>query len=325
MALLSTGTAPSAGVEKNSPSYHLEEKCCPQEHELFEYDCPLELYCDGTLPAAEPSDSRTDAATTTVSLEEGLNLLDQVHCDVLLDAGGGRGGSYSVPSPPLSDCSSDSGVLGSIQSTEETFLAGLFGSDFIQNSQFDAYSPTPSPSESSTSIFSQTVPAPDEHQAPRSKCEKENSAKADTAVLDKNRKNAEAARQNRIKKKKYVEGLEKERSSLKTENVVLKTKCHEYQTRCQRLQSEVDYLKSVLANESVLASLIQNIPSVPGVKLTSSFRKRANSSSSSSSAEGGVVTKKVKLTSSAGVCLHVSKNIVSLEFCENCSKQASTL
>ncbi len=324
MALLPTGTTPSVGVEKISPSYHLEEECCPPEDLKFEYDCPVELMCNGTLVSA--SQTSCDTEVTTVSLEEGLNLLDQVHCDVSLG-----GGVYSsVPSPPLSDCSSDSGVLGSVQSTEETFLAGLFGSDFslLQNSQLDLNSPTPSPSDQSAFSFAAQTSAPDTYE-PHSKCEKANAAastKADVTGVDKNRKNAEAARQNRIKKKKYVECLEKERSSLKTENVILKTKCHEYQSRCQRLQSEVDYLKNVLANESVLSSLIQNIPNIPGVKLTSSFRKRARPSSSSgnTSEEGGAM-KKMKIVSSAGVCLHVAKNLVSLEFCENCSKQASTL
>ena len=326
MALLSTGITTSIGAEKSSPNYHHQEKCCPQEDLEFEYDCPVELFCHGTLPS--PSASKADH-DTTVSLEEGLNLLDQVHCDVSL--GGSCNGICSVPSPPLSDCSSDSGVLGSVQSAEETFLAGLFGSDFsiLQTSQLDQYSPTPSPSDRST--FSAS---PHASQEPHLKSEKEppRAVKSDTIVLDKNRKNAEAARQNRIKKKKYVEGLEKECSSLKTENVVLKTKCHEYQNRCQRLQSEVVYLKGVLANESVLGSLIQNIPNVPGIQLTSSFRKRANpssrsgvSSNTNATNEEGGASKRVKLDSSAGICLHVSKNVVSLEFCENCSKQASTL
>ena len=292
MALLPTGTT---GVEKSD--YPLDELCCPPDLE-FEYDCPVKLLCDGALTV--PRDATTcDSDEDAVSLEDGLNLLDQVQCHVTL---GGGGALCQVPSPPLSDCSSDSGVLGSVQSSEETFFTGLFGSDFLQNPQVDMYSPTPSLSDQSAST------------------------KVDT-VFDRNRKNAEAARQNRMKKKKYVEGLEKDSSTLRTENVILKTKCHEYQTRCQRLQSEVDYLKSVLANESVLASLIQNIPSVPGVRLTSSFRKRAHpeSRSSDSGACTSGAAKKFKFETSAGVCLHLSKNAVSLEFCENCSKQASTL
>ncbi len=136
--------------------------------------------------------------------------------------------------------------------------------------------------------------------------------------LDKNKKNAEAARQNRIKKKKYVEDLEKERYLLKTENVVLRTKCREFQTKANKLQAEVLYLKSVLANDSVLASLITNIPKVPEVKLTSSFRKRPNESEELSSC------KKVKIAATkGGICLHVAKDIVSLELCQHCSKQAA--
>ena len=104
--------------------------------------------------------------------------------------------------------------------------------------------------------------------------------------LDRNKKNAEAARLNRQKKKRYVEDLEKTCSSLKTENVVLKTRCHEYQQKCTKLQSEVQYLKSVLINESTLSSLIQNIPQVKGVKLSSSFsRKRSHSDDEEQSAK----------------------------------------
>ena len=138
-------------------------------------------------------------------------------------------------------------------------------------------------------------------------------------LLEKNRKNAIAARQNRIKKKKYVVDLEEECSQLKTENVILKTKCHEFQTKASKLQAEVQYLKSVLANDSVLASLISNIPKAPEVKLTSSFRKRSRECSDSEN------TKKQKIqASNGGICLHVTKDVVSLEFCSDCSKQASS-
>ena len=111
----------------------------------------------------------------------------------------------------------------------------------------------------------------------------------------------------------------------KTENVFLKTKYHAYYNKCQRLQSEVDYLRSILANDSILASLIKNIPNVPNVRLTSSFvsQKRLNTCNQQS---GSSACKKQRSEmANNGVCLHVAKDVVSLEFCQSCSKQASLL
>lgn len=232
--------------------------------------------------------------------------------------------SYIPPYSPGSDTSSDSGVLSGV-SEEDQFLAGLFGGDFsVLSSPVSGATPSafdPSllslvyPSTASTEL----MPEPSATVTPSRQNERK-SATPDPQ-LERNRKNAEAARQNRIKKKHYLESLEKERSSLKTENVVLKTKCHEYQQRCQRLQSEVEYLKSVIANESALSGLIENIPNVSSVKLTTSFsRKRSNPGESKVQAPA----KRAKKTAySGGVCLHVSKDVVSLEFCQNCSKQAA--
>jgi hypothetical protein len=150
--------------------------------------------------------------------------------------------------------------------------------------------------------------------------------------MDKSRKNAEAARQNRLKKKKYMEELEQDRSRLRADNVVLKTRCTELQNRNRKLETEVAYLRSVLANQSTLSTLIKNIPGIPGVNLTSSFsRKRPgesavdSASTSSSSSTLLPPTKRSRGGSncigshSGGICLHVSKESVSLEFCAQCS------
>ena len=286
----------------NGPS-HLE-KCCPEEEtELrFDYDCSLDFMQDVTLPQAQGD---VENSVPVVTLDGGLNLLDQVMAS-----------TSSLPSP-ISDSSSDSGILPGGSADEDVFLAGLFGSDFslIQNTPLDMYSPSPSPTGQSVASPAEPEPQPEPVHSKSGKT----AASSSDSVTEKNRKNAEAARQNRIKKKKYVEDLEKERASLKRDNVVLKTKCHEFQTRCQRLQSEVNYLKSVLANDSVLASLIQNIPNVPGVNLSSSFRKRPSPDNDS-----GLEGVKRKKSGTGGICLHVSKDILSLEFCENCSKQASS-
>lgn len=290
MALLSTGTL--AGLTEYDET---------KDQLTFDYDSPVELLSEVPF--------NIDLDCDGVSVEEGLNLLDQVQC----------------PSP-ASDCSWDSGLASA--STEDQFLAGLFGTDISLPSHL--YSPTPSPSsaEQDSSSLARRRPVckvqsrrsvdsrsgdESEHQGDKSR-----GGKVSEAMAERNRKNAEAARQNRLKKKKYMEDLEKDCASLKTENVVLKTKCHEYQTRCQRLQSEVTYLQSVLTNDSVLATLLQNIPNVPKVKLTSSLGKRPNIS-------GHPTLKKMKVSeTTGGVCLHVAKDTVSLEFCDACSRKAST-
>lgn len=152
-------------------------------------------------------------------------------------------------------------------------------------------------------------------------------------AVDKSRKNAEAARQNRLKKKKYMEDIEKDRSRLRAENVILKTKCAEFQAKYKKLETEVAYLRSVLANQSTLASLIKNIPGTPGVNLSSSFsRKWASDATCTSNAisSANLSTKRPRMDSgsgnvrqSGGVCLHVSKDNVSLEFCSQCSLRAA--
>jgi hypothetical protein len=301
MALLSTGTLTD-----------YDEECCPKDQQVsFDYDHPIELLNEIPLSV---HNYHLDLDCNGVTVEEGLKLLDQVQCT-------------SVPSP-ASDCSWDSGIPSTLATTDEQFLAGLFGTDIPLTPHM--YSPTPSPTELQT--FSPTPRSQlsreakyrtsgrsvdideGEHQADKSR-----GGKVSESMADRNRKNAEAAKQNRLKKKKYMEDLEKNCASLKTENVVLKTKCHEYQTKCQRLQSEVTYLQSVLANDSVLASLLQNIPNVPKVKLTSSLGKRLNTSSHANA------SKKSKLSgTTGGVCLHVAKGAVSLEFCSTCSRTAST-
>ena len=150
--------------------------------------------------------------------------------------------------------------------------------------------------------------------------------------LEKSRKNAEAARQNRLKKKKYMEDLEKDRARLKAENVVVKTRCVELQNKYMKLETEVAYLKSVLANQSTLATLIKNIPGTPGVNLTSSLSHKRPREKYESLAETipppskrpkNSNTESRRVTHSGGVCLHVSKESVSLEFCSQCSSKAA--
>lgn len=279
MALLSTGN-PKLSERRDSGRVQ-QEKCCQGDpvRETLDNLCDVDHSPLNSL-AGENLDKNF------VSLEDGLNFLDGVHCPHL--------GSVS----PFSEYSSDSGVIGSSVSpfvNDQQFLTDC--SDLFNDTSSCVPKTTPlSPSNKSASNATKT-----------------------TELADKSRKNAQAARQNRIKKKQYMEELEKDRSTLKTENVILKTRCHEYQAKCQVLQAEVEYLKNILANDSSLASLIKNIPHVPNIKLTSSFvsRKRPNPGVNTSE-----TSKRLKTADARGVCLHVSKDTVSLEFCHKCSMAA---
>ena len=285
MALLSTGNPKLS--ERGHSGRAQQEKCCQGElrNPIQE---TLDILCD-VDHAPQNFQPRDNLDENFVSLEEGLKFLDGAQCSNL--------GIVS----PFSDYSSDSGVIGGSVSPfidDQNFLAGV--SDLFDDTS------------SCVSLPNQLKPS--------SKHLTASCAKTAEVSTDRSRKNADAARQNRIKKKKYLEKLEKDRSNLKTENVVLKTRCREYQTKCQGLQAEVDYLKNVLANDSSLVSLIKNIPCVPNIKLTSSFLSRKRSSPGMKTPEN---SKKSK-TENCGVCLHVSKDTVSLEFCNKCSVAAQS-
>jgi len=88
---------------------------------------------------------------------------------------------------------------------------------------------------------------------------------AEMTEAEKSRKNALAARENRIKKKKYLESLEKELGELRKENELLKAKDRLHNQVVEKLEQEVSYLKNVLANQSTLSVLMNRLVSTPGI------------------------------------------------------------
>ncbi|XP_013379617.1 uncharacterized protein LOC106151077 [Lingula anatina] len=140
-------------------------------------------------------------------------------------------------------------------------------------------------------------------------------------ILARNRHNAEMAKLNRQKKKAYMQGLESEVQSLRKENEALILKSKRLDEDNVSLQEEVAYLKNVLANQSVLANILQNMDSVKGVTLTSSFTtKRA----ANLDHDYRKPSKRARTVApSGGICLHVDKDNVSLEFCPKCALMAS--
>ena len=159
------------------------------------------------------------------------------------------------------------------------------------------------------------------------------------ALDERSRKNAMQAKVNREKKKKYVNSLEKDIEKLGKENKELKDENVELKKDLGSLEEEVRYLKSVLVNASALSSLLRNISGVSELKLSASIvgRKRGASDFADHSYTSAVKgrgdydkaenkAKRLKMVhenlEKAGVCLHVSGNEASLEFCAKCSSLA---
>ncbi|XP_066300271.1 CREB/ATF bZIP transcription factor-like [Branchiostoma lanceolatum] len=156
----------------------------------------------------------------------------------------------------------------------------------------------------------------------RSTTTKQAPTKAQLESEEARKKNAEAARQNRLRKKHYVQDLEGKVDTLAKENTSLKKENSKMQTAITSLEEELEYLKSVLANQSSLANLLKNIDTTEGVSLTTSFpsnRKRKAGEKDHDYSKG---KKKKNTDNSGGVCLHVNKDQVSLEFCSKCAHMA---
>ena len=145
------------------------------------------------------------------------------------------------------------------------------------------------------------------------------------AIDDRNKKNAVQAKINREKKKAYIRSLEEEIDSLKMENYAVKNSNKKIVKERDALLEEVEYLKGIIANQSVLSGLLQNIGNVDNVKLTSSFMQRKRNAELDHDYGACSSAKRVKSTkTTAGVCLHVDKGNVSLEFCSKCAGMAQS-
>ena len=143
------------------------------------------------------------------------------------------------------------------------------------------------------------------------------------AIDDKSKKNAVQAKINREKKKAYIKSLEDEIDSLKMENFAVRNSNKKVVKERDALLEEVEYLKSVIANQSTLSGLLQNIGKVDNVKLTSSFAQQKRSAELDHDyGSSGKRVRKTKTT--AGVCLHVDGGNVSIEFCSKCASTAKS-
>ncbi|XP_069932349.1 CREB/ATF bZIP transcription factor [Oryctolagus cuniculus] len=136
---------------------------------------------------------------------------------------------------------------------------------------------------------------------------------------------AAAARLNRLKKKEYVMGLESRVRGLAAENQELRAENRELSKRVQALQEESRYLRAVLANETGLARLLSRLSGV-GLRLTTSLFRDSPAGDHDYALPVGKQQQDVleEDDSAGGVCLHVDKDKVSVEFCSACARKASS-
>ncbi|XP_054978206.1 CREB/ATF bZIP transcription factor [Sorex araneus] len=135
---------------------------------------------------------------------------------------------------------------------------------------------------------------------------------------------AAAARLNRLKKKEYVMGLESRVRGLAAENQELRAENRELGQRVQALQEESRYLRAVLANESGLARLLGRLSGV-GLRLTSSLLRDAPCDHDYARPMGARPPEGPPDDDApGGVCLHVDKDKVSVEFCAACARKAAS-
>ncbi|KAM6448682.1 CREB/ATF bZIP transcription factor [Liasis olivaceus] len=158
-------------------------------------------------------------------------------------------------------------------------------------------------------------------------------------------KAAAAARLNRQKKKLYVQGLETRLQGLAAENRQLRDRNRGLCRRLRDLERETGYLRAVLANQSALGRLLCRLAGdgagSVGLRMrisTSLFQEAAAAAAAPFSesgggdhdyalpvsAEGAADKRPPSSGSPGGVCLHVDRDHVSVEFCSLCARRAAS-
>ncbi|KAL1441067.1 hypothetical protein MTO96_008817 [Rhipicephalus appendiculatus] len=136
-------------------------------------------------------------------------------------------------------------------------------------------------------------------------------------------KNAIAARENRIKKKLYVNKLERSVRHLSTENATLKRRGQEMSREIEELSEEVQYLRSVLCNADEIKTLVRSIraarPSLATNPKNGVALKRERVEEDHDYVATGGKRRPPVDKKAGGVCIHVANGTVSLEFCHRCA------
>jgi len=149
-------------------------------------------------------------------------------------------------------------------------------------------------------------------------------------------RNAIAARENREKKKQYIESLKKELAIKNKEVLAMKSSMTSITERNKELECETAYYKAIVANMPQIAALIDHMASAPNVKLigtsfTSGEQVLADvlkKPTHSTAIDSNSVRKSHRIAAkveSAGICFHVNNNNMSLELCSKCSEASKKL
>ena len=240
-------------------------------------------------------------------------------------------------SPPFSEFSSgDSGVVSPDPFTEDglftTFLQ-RHGGLSLEVEQGELAQPvvtklettpitSPAFADKSFKASSLSQPKQDPSMMAPGKARSDKMVECDQ--MDKSKKNALAARLNRQKKKEYVHGLENKVGQLSSENDTLRRRHEKMEGEVLRLCNEVEYLKSVIANQSALSNILENLPGITGVTLSPSMARKRSQASQTSTNQRQAKCAKME-AHSGGVCIHVSGGSkASLEFCSHCSLMSTS-
>ncbi|KAE8627859.1 hypothetical protein XENTR_v10007189 [Xenopus tropicalis] len=139
-------------------------------------------------------------------------------------------------------------------------------------------------------------------------------------------KNAVAARLNRLRKKEYVRGLENQVTRLSEENKSLQYERKSLCSRVRDLEGEVHYLRAVLANDSALSLVLSRLTGLGGTRLSTSLFSEPHGSGGDHDYALPLTTgrSEQEANEGGGVCLHVDRDKLSVEFCAVCARSASS-
>lgn len=131
-------------------------------------------------------------------------------------------------------------------------------------------------------------------------------------------KNAVLARENRFKKKKFIDDILRKNKFLSGQNSHLKSKCEKYDRNVYSLRKEVSYLKNIIHNQSTLSKLLKSIPSL----VKDQFDESSDELIDVIDYNRNECPDVRPPNPSCGICLHVANNTVLLEMCHSCSSKA---
>lgn len=163
--------------------------------------------------------------------------------------------------------------------------------------------------------------------------------------VPRNEKNAIAARENRARKKHYIQTMEAELKRMQTINQSLNAENARLRAAGASLAREVVYLKSVISNETVLGKLLVNLKSDPGIAFTAGPTFPSAQSALIAAAyltqerpippptdhaagqqtQGDALRSAVGDAIDGGVCMHVHRDRVTLELCSQCNSARQQL